>query len=328
MRVLGSLILAFTLAAAIGIAANAAGVRGQQAGTIVISCSGCPQQSGGPVLLGISVRSGQASILVGPCPRESVNTCPAPYTPAYSRDGSRLAMIDRQTAVAVSGGRGRGYTILSATRGSTAGHERNFAGVSWSPTGARIVTAALDGTLDEVSPSTSVFTVDPNSGAMRRIRASTSATGNFVNPAWSPDGSLILTGSSRERLYTMRPNGSGLRRVRPSGTSGRYPAWSPDGHRIAALNIQGQIWWIDAAGRHLHVVTTDPDLDWNAGLAWSPDGRWIAYARQTTFTNGPYENPGHALMLAAADGSEVRRLVVPALPANVYSEIYGIAWGR
>ena len=237
-------------------------------------------------------------------------------------------MIDRQTAVALCGARGQGYTVLTSTRGLTAGSQRTFAGVSWSPTGARLVTAALDGTLDASSLRTSIFTVDPKSGAMRRIRASTTASGNLVEPAWSPNGSLIAIGSSRERLYTMRPNGTGLRRLGPPGTSGRYPAWSPDGRRIAALNIQGQVWWTDPVGRQRHVVATDPDLDWNAGLAWSPDGRWIAYARQTTFTDGPYENPGHALMLAAADGSEVRRLIVPALPTDVYSEIYGIAWGR
>src|SRR6478752_6566852 len=64
MRVLGSLILAVAVAAAIGIAASAAVTRVVPTGTIVLSCSGCPQQPGGPVLLGISVRSGEASTLV------------------------------------------------------------------------------------------------------------------------------------------------------------------------------------------------------------------------------------------------------------------------
>jgi len=170
MRVLGSLILAVAVAAAIGIAASAAVTRVVPTGTIVLSCSGCPQQPGGPVLLGISVRSGVASTLVGPCPPADVNTCPAPYTPAFSRDGLRLAMIDRQSAVSVSGARGTGYTVLTATRGLSAGRYRSFAGVSWSPTGARLVTAALDGNLDEVAARTSIFTVDPKSGAMRRLR--------------------------------------------------------------------------------------------------------------------------------------------------------------
>jgi len=33
-------------------------------------------------------------------------------------------------------------------------------------------------------------------------------------------------------------------------------------------------------------------------------------------------------MLAAVDGSGARRLEVPALPADAYSEIYGFAWSR
>ena len=320
--------LACALVAAAGLAAHASGVTPQPNGTIVLSCSGCPQDTSGPVLIGIAVRTGAASTLVGPCDDAVTPTCAAPFQPAFSRDGSRLALIDRFTAVAVAARNGKGYRVLRATRGITAGVPRTFSGVSWSPGGNRLVTSALDGMkLPDGSNRTSIFTVDPRTGAMRRIRASTPATGNFVDPAWSPEGDLIATGSSAERIYLMRSDGTKLRRLGSSVVSGRNPAWSPDGRRVAALDMGGSVWWIARAGGRKHLVVHDPDLDWNAGLAWSPDGRWLVYAR-TTLSEDTFDSVGHELMLAAVDGSGARRLEVPALPADAYSEIYGFAWSR
>lgn len=319
---LGTLVLALAVAA--GLAAHASGVTPQPNGTIVLACSGCPQDTSGPVLIGIAVRTGAATTLVGPCDDAATPTCAAPYAPAFSRDGSKLALIDRFTAVAVAARNGKGYHVLRATRRISG----CCSGVTWSPGGGRLVTGALDKVkLRDGSLRTSIFTVDPRTGAMRRIRASTPATGNLVDPAWSPDGRLIATGSSAERLYLMRSDGTHLRRLGSSAVSGRNPAWSPDGRRVAALDMGGSVWWIARAGGRTHLVVSDPDLDWSAGLAWSPDGRWLVYAR-TTFAEDPYENLGHELILAAVDGSGARRLDVPALPGDVYSEIYGFAWSR
>lgn len=57
-------------------------------------------------------------------------------------------------------------------------------------------------------------------------------------PAWSPDGSTIafsrVTVGGSDELWSIRANGSGLRRLTFSGTGAKHdPAWSRDGRFLA-----------------------------------------------------------------------------------------------
>ena len=63
---------------------------------------------------------------------------------------------------------------------------------------------------------------------------------NAGSPDWSPNGKRIVFNSSYEgqaiaEIYTVRPNGSGLDRVRrqPEGHYAFEAVFSPDGRRIA-----------------------------------------------------------------------------------------------
>jgi Tol biopolymer transport system component len=90
------------------------------------------------------------------------------------------------------------------------------------------------------------------------------------NPTWSPSGKLIMF----ERggyLWTVKPNGTGQKRI-AAGTS---PSWSPDG-RSVAFDRNGDLWTMKANGSGAELVAEVPSS--TAGIAWSPDGRWIAYA--------------------------------------------------
>jgi TolB protein len=94
------------------------------------------------------------------------------------------------------------------------------------------------------------------------------------------------------RIYTVRPDGSRLRRLpfraRRTLTS---PAWSPDGRRLAFVAQRGcrrvdicwDIWTSEPNGRRLRrVVTGCRERDECFGddsPAWSPDGRTIAFDR-------------------------------------------------
>jgi len=54
------------------------------------------------------------------------------------------------------------------------------------------------------------------------------------------------------------------------------PLWSPDGERIAYVRGNGDLRVMDADGGHDRSVSAS----WNLGdVAWSPDGRWLAFAR-------------------------------------------------
>ena len=75
-------------------------------------------------------------------------------------------------------------------------------------------------------------------------------------PHWSPDGRLILFGSSHGRIVTVRPDGSGLKQVSADDGHGRQfaldPGWSPDGRRIVLALFS------EAAG-DVQIYTSKPD---------------------------------------------------------------------
>jgi Tol biopolymer transport system component len=104
------------------------------------------------------------------------------------------------------------------------------------------------------------------------------------------------------KLYTVRPDGTGLRRVTRGSNVDRYPAWSPDGSRIALAHDVGvfEIFVMKSDGAEftqLTAGTTSAD----EYPAWSPDGRRLVYASTT--------NENADLYVMNADGSGQRPLL-------------------
>jgi len=108
------------------------------------------------------------------------------------------------------------------------------------------------------------------------------------NPAWSPDGKLIAYFSDRSGEYNLmvRPaDGKGAeRRVTNLGPGYRYtPYWSPDSKKLAFVDSSMGINLCDLASGK--VTTIDHGLWLSHGnlesftFSWSPDSRWLAYAR-------------------------------------------------
>jgi TolB protein len=99
--------------------------------------------------------------------------------------------------------------------------------ISWAPDGSRLV----------VSRGGSLHVVDVHGRHHRRLTRCEPPRCFDVTPAWSPDGSRIVftrrslfnTGD----LYSVRPDGSALKRLTRLAGGTTSPAWSPDGRKIA-----------------------------------------------------------------------------------------------
>lgn len=109
------------------------------------------------------------------------------------------------------------------------------------------------------------------------------------NPAWSPDGTLILVATesvaepssrpTRSQLWTISV-ASGEKKLISEGDA-LQPQWSPNGSRIAYWGRpqgsgQGDIWTIAADGSAPVQVTREPAMDW--GPIWSPDGTRLYFS--------------------------------------------------
>ena len=78
--------------------------------------------------------------------------------------------------------------------------------------------------------------------------------GHAADPAFSPDGARIVFVSDRDR-------------------NGTIQAGSDE------TKLANELYVMDADGRHQRRLTRTRDLD-EQSPSWSPDGSWIAYARQ------------------------------------------------
>ncbi len=143
---------------------------------------------------------------------------------------------------------------------------------SWSPDGRRIVA----GGSSQQTVCTGIFECQTTfSSGLWVINVATGAAREIVHfdnelsgaPAWSPNGRTIAFNrptapgviTEDAHVWTVRPNGTGLRQLTRQPVIARQPSWSPDGHRLA-VTIQrrdrgSDIATIRADGSGLRVLT-------------------------------------------------------------------------
>jgi tricorn protease len=196
--------------------------------------------------------------------------------------GGRLYVLDLATDKA-SEVPVRVVTDESTLRPRTVKAETLIRSAAVSPTGKRAIFETRG----------DLITVPAEHGALLNVSRSSGAAERY--PRWSPDGKSIAYWSDRSGEYelTMRPaDGSGEEKKLTSlGPGFRYaPHWSPDSSKVAFIDQGMRIRVYDiTAGRTIE-VDASPDWMSHGGLEpfrfdWSPDSRWLAYARPADTSN-------------------------------------------
>ena len=138
----------------------------------------------------------------------------------------------------------------------------------WSPDGTRIAVNIVNIKAKPRNGS-AIYVLDADGSDFRRI---TPLRLNAGSPDWSPDGKRIVFNSSYEaqsavEIYTVRPDGSGVKRVRkePKTSFAFEPVWSPNGKRIAFAHATTRtpphIWTMKRNGDALKQITRGPKPD-------------------------------------------------------------------
>jgi Tol biopolymer transport system component len=208
--------------------------------------------------------------------------------PAWSRDGKHIAFSSNRSGTsAIYVMRADGTGTHRLTRGGSGAYAP-----SWAPNGRRLV--FYRGTGRGVAH---LYVINADGSNARPLTRDASA--RDYDPAWSPDGTRIAFARNRPgsgAIYTVRPDGTGLRRLTRFGEAAYSPAWSPDGRRLAySRGARGEyhILVVNRDGTAPRELTRGP-TDFNP--SWSPSGREIAFSRNAT------------IYVMRADGSHVRRL--------------------
>jgi TolB protein len=147
---------------------------------------------------------------------------------------------------------------------------------AWSPDGKRIAISASK----DNNRSRAIYVLDDASSDAKQV----TPDGRFDwSPTWSPDGKRLVfvsgpAGPGRSPdIYTVGVDGQGLTRLGEGGE----PKWSPGGGCIAFESRRDgspKIYVMAADGSAQTRLTNSTDAE--SDLAWSPDGRSLAYTCQ------------------------------------------------
>ena len=146
---------------------------------------------------------------------------------------------------------------------------------SWSPDGKRLVFMRVNNRVDPLFGS-AIYTIKADGTDLQLVYRLPVNRPGGGEPRWSPDGSRILfsdycvfggacppsTPASGPNLFTIRPNGSGLRKLTDGDSNSYNPGWSPDGKKIVFArfprrggSILGDVYTMNADGSHVTQVT-------------------------------------------------------------------------
>jgi TolB protein len=216
----------------------------------------------------------------------------------------------------------------------------------WSPDGSKIsfLKYYWNGGGDFVS--TEVYVINADGSGQRNVTDEWGRRALDIRPIWSPDWRRIAfvpyacaavkgTCVRTAYIYVMNADGSGLHRIARAGkdraiSSGQRvgpraagPVWSPGGRKIAFGSERDgnvELYVMNADGSDQRRLTHSQAVE--GELAWSPDGREIAFVRSIHGRSGTVEGIASGgplvrqeIYVMSADGSGQRFLARGSAPA-------------
>jgi TolB protein len=167
----------------------------------------------------------------------------------------------------------------------------------WSPNGQRIAFQRGLGPSAGTNNVTALFVMQADGTHVRQITQRGADPG--VNqpfeddtPTWAPGGARLAfdrlrRSTDQNAIFTVRVDGTGLRRVTPWRENGwGQPDWSPDGRWLAfAMNSMQDVALMHPDGTGLHIIASQ-SFSWSS-LSFSPNGDEITVGHRLFETANP-----------------------------------------
>lgn len=183
-------------------------------------------------------------------------------SPAFSPDGRTIAFVRRYSegtdSLCTIGLDGSGFRVVVRDLGG--------AELAWSPDGSMFAYySERDG---------GIHVVNEDGSDDHAVLPRGAGTPNQVSPSWSADGSQIFF--VQGGVFSVHPDGTGLREVLALSPSATMVAASPDGKTLAFVQGGGarpHVWIAGVDGSSAHQLDLSrPNAGIGSFLTWSPDG--------------------------------------------------------
>ena len=196
----------------------------------------------------------------------------------------------------------------------------------WSLDGSKL--AFLYANALEMTSETTLMIWDAATGEVKRT-ALQDQLGNLISGGiyWSPDNTRLVITANREgsgRVLIVPVDGSSVIEVGPNIENMFFTelrpcnVWSADGSHLAFINYDsktnyGEIWTCDSQGQDLKAISKRLPNLW--GIAWSWDGKHIAYTTAEGMTDEERGKWFAVIWVMDADGGNPRQLTFGSDPA-------------
>ena len=140
---------------------------------------------------------------------------------------------------------------------------------------------SLDGKRAVFTARGDIFTVPAKEGSIRNLTQTPGIREKYA--AWSPDGKWIAYLSDRsgeDELYLVPQDGMGKEvRITTDGKMFRLPpVWSPDSKKLLFADKDVRLFYVDIETKQ-PVLIDQGKYDDLTDYSWSPDSKWVAYAK-------------------------------------------------